>query len=347
MAANSDVGPQVLDDLFQRMMIDREWSVRSDRSFTWWGHHLAQRVWAEPCRQDHGYGMVCVRAETDLLCQVPDNKRTTDALNLLNAHASLSSLVWYKDKAKIKLACSAYFHRENANWLRDVFYAAATIQAADAETKLSTAADLLASEPDVSQHPGSGPRETMDDLLNVIEGSVARVGQEPSRFTEDDFASAADSLSGQFLASADKTGLTAEFPFFGAMPSAGTALGLGTSTQLETALLQADCEARHPQLGSGVLLLLKLPLENDAERSVAIAQKLNLAEATEWVRCHQLGGWCCDISLNVPAFCCFVPSILRRPALLEALIMSISARVMWSHALLFGGEAKPKHASSG
>lgn len=271
MAANSDVGPQVLDDLFQRMMIDREWSVRSDRSFTWWGHHLAQRVWAEPCRQDHGYGLVCVRAETDLLRQVPNNQRTLEMVNLLNAHASLSSLVWHKDKATVKLACSAYFHSENASWLRGIFYAAAAIQAADAETKVATAAEVLRGEPGVSQHPGSGPRETMDDLLNVIEGSVARVGQESSRFTEEDFASAADTLSGQVLATASETGLTAEFPFFGATPAVGTALGLGTSTQLETALLQADCEARHPQLGSGVLLLLKLPLAKDADASAAIA----------------------------------------------------------------------------
>lgn len=197
MAADSDVEPHVLNDLFQRMMIDHEWSVRTARSFTWWGHHLAQRVWAEPGRRDHGYEVVCVRTETDLVRQVPNNQRAVEVLNLLNAHASLSSLVWYKDKATVKLACSAYFHSENANWLRDIFYAAAAIQAVDAETKVSTAAELLRGEPDVSQHPGSGPREPMDDLLNVIEGSVARVGREPSRFTEEDFASAAETLSGQ------------------------------------------------------------------------------------------------------------------------------------------------------
>jgi len=43
-----DVGQQVLDDVFAKMQIDQEWSVREARSFAWWGHDLAQRVWVEP-----------------------------------------------------------------------------------------------------------------------------------------------------------------------------------------------------------------------------------------------------------------------------------------------------------
>ena len=40
--------------MFQELQIDDEWSTRSDRSFRWWPHRLAQRVWAEDLQQDEG-----------------------------------------------------------------------------------------------------------------------------------------------------------------------------------------------------------------------------------------------------------------------------------------------------
>ena len=39
-----DLGLEVLDFLFESMGIDEQWGVREYRSFTWWGHRLAQRV---------------------------------------------------------------------------------------------------------------------------------------------------------------------------------------------------------------------------------------------------------------------------------------------------------------
>ena len=47
-----DVGPQVIDYLFRSLQIDPKWSIRESRKFTWWGHRLAQKVWADPVRMD-------------------------------------------------------------------------------------------------------------------------------------------------------------------------------------------------------------------------------------------------------------------------------------------------------
>ena len=45
-----DAGLQVVEFVYRTMRIDEEWSIREPRGFTWWGHQLAQRVWAEPAR---------------------------------------------------------------------------------------------------------------------------------------------------------------------------------------------------------------------------------------------------------------------------------------------------------
>jgi len=67
-----DVGPEVLDFLFDAMKIDDAWSVREPRAFAWWGHRLVQRVWAEPVRSSHDHQVVRVHAATALLRNVRD-----------------------------------------------------------------------------------------------------------------------------------------------------------------------------------------------------------------------------------------------------------------------------------
>src|SRR2546422_504240 len=70
-----DIGPEVIDFVYSTLGIDDAWSVRAPRGFTWWGHRLAQRVWAEAPRVGHrtrpDCSVVRVHAETDLFRGVP------------------------------------------------------------------------------------------------------------------------------------------------------------------------------------------------------------------------------------------------------------------------------------
>ncbi len=54
MKVTGDVGPEVLQFLLDGLSIDPAWALREPRSFTWWAHRLAQRVWAEPVRLQLG-----------------------------------------------------------------------------------------------------------------------------------------------------------------------------------------------------------------------------------------------------------------------------------------------------
>jgi hypothetical protein len=328
MHLQEDVGPQVLDYLFESLRIDAKWSVRESRQFTWWGHRLAQRVWAEPVRMDEEYAVVRVHAEAQLLRDVPKAQGTFERVSAFNAlGASMSAFVFHPGHQRLTMHCAADFHPENAEWLSKLFSAATAIQAADAHTKVDRAATLLLGRPDESQHPVNGARKEPDDMLNVIEALFAPQGRGPSAFGKEDFASAlAMEPAPWVLANGDESGMTAEFPFPGCMPP--------------TALVQVTAEARHPQLGSGALFVLKLPISVGEVNAEELANKLNLAEAAEWTSCHYFGGWCKDPDGNL-AFVSFIPSALRRRGLLENLLYSMAHRARFSNKFLASEKGIP------
>ena len=82
------------------------------------------------------------------------------------------------------------------------------------------------------------------------------------------------------MANEGENGLTAEFPFPGCMPP--------------TALLTLDNEIRHPLLGSGLFILLRLPLNLRGANVESLASQLNLAELRNPTRTHFMGSWCVD-----------------------------------------------------
>ena len=52
--AESDVGLQMVDKLFELLFIDEVWAVRRSRGFTWWSLGLAQHVEAGPMLVERG-----------------------------------------------------------------------------------------------------------------------------------------------------------------------------------------------------------------------------------------------------------------------------------------------------
>lgn len=129
------------------------------------------------------------------------------------------------------------------------------------------------------------------------------------------------------LSLADTAGLSAELPFTDAAPAMLGGAG--------TALLQVDVSTRHPQLGSGALITLKLPATLPAPIAAAAAVKLNLAEASvEWVRAPLLGGWCLAPDDGRIAYVSFLPTGLYGPGLLQQFVVGISPRPAWAAGYL-------------
>ena len=120
----------------------------------------------------------------------------------------------------------------------------------------------------------------------------------------------------------------------------------------ETALLQIMTDQPHPQLGSGALVILKLPVKipkDSKDDAASRANALNFLEAAgkdtiEFStggsdRTTLLGAWCVDPSRSEGdslAFVSFVPSLVARAGILENLCIYNAVRTQWASRVLNG-----------
>ena len=159
----------------------------------------------------------------------------------------------------------------------------------------------------MSHHPSSGPRPDMDDMLNVIDLLYAPEGKGASPFTAAHFEAAAHLQPAPWrevhtMAASLKAVLHAK-----QWPDA-------------TGILLATAEQRHPQLGSGLLLLLNIPTSHARELILSLSHELNAAEARDWARAYFYGAWCpgqdpypgLTFAGFLPAQCCRPGLDLRR-----------------------------------
>jgi hypothetical protein len=331
---HADVASYVLDFVFKLMMIDNLWSIREPRAFTWWPHKLAQRVWAEPVRMDEGIALCKIQAETAVLKKVPPTKRTYGLLAMLNTAATLNRYIYDATSMRITLRCCAYFHTENAGWQAKYFASAVAIQAAQAHAELPDCSELFGAAPDETRHP-VGVRTSPDDILNILEVFKEK-GQEPSAFIGEESARIERMSPCPFvMANSNDTGATVEFTFPGCIPA--------------TTMLRIRSDAKHPKLGSGAFLLLRIPDMPGVVQDFALANRLNTFEMQDWSRSRCFGAWCKDVDNANPlkgvAYVCFVPSLAKMNGLLENEVFQMAARTGWLHDWLNLPEKGPDDIS--
>ena len=309
----NDLGIQLVRKIFKDMNIDEDWSVETDRGFTWWGHQFAQRIWADQPVEDNGFVVTKVNAETEILKYPARSTETETLLAVEMMKSSLSGLVIDHEADRITLRCSAYIHEDNINWLGRIFSLAAIIQATEAEDKGDDLAIFLELQPDKSIHPHSGFRNAMDDMLNFIDQVVIPEGEKPFQsIGEFEFRRTADILNGQSLIStASETGLSAYLPFCD-----------------DIALLRVETDQEHPELGNGLLFRLFLPPEKilpitDIDGSFVM--DLNSMEQNAFPSGHFLGSWCLgpiSESAHTAVYVTFIPAIVCSPGILYNMCIS-------------------------
>jgi hypothetical protein len=315
----ADLGPRVVQQLFEALQLDAGWSVRARRSFAWWGHHLAQRVWAERPRRQADADTTRVQASTVVLKGVKRQAQTAEQIASLNRFASFSALVWNPYSGEVALHSCACFTRDNARWLQPIFAKAITMQAAEAHVQLETLLGLLGGRPAWSEHPRHGRRLDPDTKLDVLGTVYARVGAGPSPFSHADFDAALQMEQPPWVSAAvDGRTLSAEIPLDG---SAG-----GRAT------LTVSSEGSHPQLGSGLLLRLRLPFP-PAQPAAELAGRLNAVETIEQTDANLFGAWCSGHDEHL-WFAQFLPAGLYEPGLLGLMVRNAAARARWGTAQL-------------
>lgn len=318
-----DVGLAVVDAIAELMGIDEEWSRRDARGFTWWGKDHAQRVWSEPGYDDDGIEIFRLHARTPIVRDFEASPENLGRLNALSMLMTTSGFLVNADEGTVELAASMYLHAETADWVRRWFGQVVAMQAADAQLKAPLLARVTDSSPATSAHPTAGKRDEYDDMLNVLEQVVVPRGEDPCPWGGDDMRTVVEIIRGgqqTVMANGDGDGLTAEFPF-----------------QSRSSLLTLTTEARNPQLGNGVLSLLRLPVSFGEEDGIRFAHDLNRRELSSLTRSHFLGSWCWkDDTLH---FVTFLPNALYLGgADLLNFTFSCSQRARWVAETIYGDD---------
>jgi hypothetical protein len=325
--------------VYDRLMVDDEWSVKDDRGFTWWPHRHRQRVFSGEPFEDAGVVGCRVFVETDLLrCEDAAPKATVrETLTSLARFPPMSAFVLSEGARAIRLFSSVFVHDELAPFLVPRLAVAAALQATYAElgsAELSRLTGLTSAE---SAHPVSGDRSHPDEMLRLAGERIAPAGDGPSKYADGhELRSVAEELIGRgATALAFPLGVNARFPF-----RSGT-----------TSLLQVRAGERHPELGSGVFLRLFLPTAavSMVEGLAGVAMRLNRRERNEpTFGSACLGSWCLEESepeTDLPvraapprlAYVLFFPNALYLENVLANLAVDMGMRALWaSHALSHG-----------
>lgn len=329
----TDLGIELVDHLYDQLMVDEQWSVRRERGFTWWGYRLAQHVEVGPPIRSHDRDVHQVRIWTEVAREVDPATDPARLLGALNMHATMGALVFDPDTATVSECCTAVVHRDNIGWLWKILMTAAPLQNATAHALAHPIAEACNGTPAASNHPISGERPDLDDMLNVPERVIIPDGAEPSRFAGP-LTEGLETFAAEmgWLATSDATGATCEVPYTGDLPAV---LQDPDAPDMEnlTALVRVFPDQPHPRFGSGALITLQLPYARYAEPAAQLANRLNAVEARGDLSTPLLGAWCPDPlrrEHNVLAFCSFLPNILARPGLLENQLIYQAARAQFA-----------------
>lgn len=304
---------EVLRFLTARMQIEAEWAVQEKTSFTWWASSLAQRVWVAEPREFQGVPLTTLHVETDLIKDVPIDESTWPRLAAMNRFASLSAYVADPESRTISLHSSVSLTSDNYLLAQTIALHAMALQMTDAYAEAAELADAFGGQVAASPHPRQGLRLTPDEMVGILEIYQQR-GEADSPFEPEELAQLVQVEPRPWLlASNDLHRVDADLEF---------------ATDIH-ARLELDAEAKHPSLGSGLQMRLKLPIEPDP----MVAQRLNANERLE-PDAHQLGAWCVDDEHGL-MFTGFIPAAAWVPELSRSLVYHLSAKNEWARALLF------------
>jgi len=195
------------------------------------------------------------------------------------------------------------------------------MQIAEAEGRAESLQKMIGGKVHSSAHPINGFRQQPDDMLNVL--SVFRTDKEDtSPFYGDEMLGLLAIFEKQIRMTGDQSGVTMEFPFPDAFPP--------------TVLLRLLADVPHPTYGSGLIVLMKLPLLPSGRPSgAALANALNLGEIGQIEAGYGFGAWCLDVKdRKGTAYVAFLPAAMCAPGLLNNVVVSLSAKARWAHLFL-------------
>ncbi len=321
-----NAGEKVVDWLYrEQLRVDAQWSVRTERGFTWWADQNAQtvEVLGEDPGPDGEVGYL-VGVRTELLY---DLDLTESALAEINdapmRFAALAGPVYDTATRILSIRSLARVNDATADWLGRVLGSAAVTQLAEAHMLAPALAELLGAKAAVSGHPDNRVRSGPDDMI-FAPRVFMQEGKAPCRWSAGEFSSAVNEFMCQppaVKASSAGQALTVEFPY-----------------GQQASLCQMMGGQPHPLYGNGILLLQRFPFAAPSTaKGVELALTLNAAELTGNVTGFGFGSYTYDQGML--CFAGFVPNALHGQVALSNLYFAAATRAQAISVWLHGEES--------
>ncbi len=313
----ADAGLLALDSVFELMQIDREWSTRSSRTFTWWAGELAQVVTAREVERSFDHDVSRVDIRTDLSQSRNSTEKTAELAVILNANSMSTSCVVQNedDPSLMQLAASLTVHNGVLPWRKQLIAFVAATQACEAHSLAGGLEGQIGLPAARSSHPVSGPRTTPDDMLNTISMLVLPKGARPNLFVGEQMKATLGYavVPPCVLVNGDETGIAAEYPF-------GEA----------TTLVQLTTSGGEPHpLGNGLRVVSRYPVGPSQGVSPLSCMDIQLRElhrGADGLLC--LGAWTQDAD-GYLYHSLFVPNAIRSSVEIADFFLAEIHRARW------------------
>ncbi len=310
---HKEVGLRALDNIYQCMQIDTDWSVRSERSFSWWAKDFVQHISVTEPVKSGDFWVSRLVAVTPIVEGVEITENAYNLLNVPNAYfGTLSAMVLGQDGV-VRYVAATTVHEQMLEFVSRFFSFIAAIQVTDAHIKAPFFAEMLKGRQALSAHPTSGPR--MDyghDCLDIIEHLIVPRGKDPSAWAGSDMLDTLALLERySMMATGDEKGIVAEFPY-----------------RDFSSLLTFDTDRVHPQVGYGLHVALKIPDNVFAKSASIAAGLLNQMEAVPELPTKFYGTWCAGPNGDL-TFSAFYPNALFHPGKGKNIALAMARRAEW------------------
>lgn len=330
----SDVGLEALQKIHKELLIDEQWTERGERVFAWVGHRLKQRVRASKVFEDGGAVLSRLSAETAVVEGVTAaEEEVLRVLARLNRHALGNAYSYLPAESTIVATAGAYVHADTLGWRIPQFAGYVIAQLAMAETEADYLADQAGGEVALKAHETHGMRDSVDDMLNVLEDVFAADGRAKSRFENAfEFETIADIARGT--------------PRVATLGGSATGIALEVAFGQETSLAVLQTDVPHRRIGHGLAVTLRLPINVTREEADRIAGFLNRKEAIGDVDTLHYGAWYCDERPDYRrsvAYQMFLPNRFYLAGISQDASYSCVGRARWADRVLNGevSEARP------
>ena len=325
----------MLTKLARDLLIDDEWIFRHDGGFTWWPGVLAQNVMLDgPFEATDGATGYTLRVWTDVVRDVSDEVAALDMLASANMYQTLSALVWHPEDRCIREMMSVLVYEDTAADWAPRLALGAVLQNSAALARCAALAEAVGGTIAVSSHPFSGERNEPDEVLAASTAAAIPGGTEPSKFAGEILNRLLRFEPPPWLAAnGDGSGFTAEFECLSAVTGAEAGTGPDPGAPA-TSLLQVFIDQPHPDIGSGALVVLRVPFDIPDDEVPSVTNFLNSSEIDE-TRVPAIGAWCRNpFSDGGVAHVTFLPSVLARHGILENIANYTAVRSRWVAAVL-------------